>query len=343
MHNCEHFIELMSAQIDGVLTEAEERELLEHVLVCEECKLLQQDLLELCDTMSDMQALPPEHLHAQIMTALSEEKSRNIVPFYKRKNFVRSLATAAAMLALIAVTSTTIGRTLRSHNESTAQMPAGTPMPDGLARDESANGTGAAPAVSSAPEAFQFVQGEGKMTTAERIGEENLLVDAAEEVIPEEPLVQNEPPAQVDAQSWQNEDEIPTQDEPPAEDVNLVDALLFDPPPQEEEPNEDREMLPEEGTDISQEIDEETPLSLAVSYVGEIIYYVSETVPDFLLEYEVPAQLEQGQIYRLEISALEYRALELQFMLGGFTYEAITAGEDYTPEGTHGIIWVRYD
>lgn len=346
MQNCDHYFELLSAQIDGMLTEEEERELLAHVLVCEDCKALQEDLLELSDTMSEMQVIVPEGLSANVMAAVQKEKRGKIIPFYRRKNFIGSMLTAAAMLALIAVTGTGLSQLLDNNSTSpdVAMFAAPSASPSG-------------DAAQTEPRMSATFEGEPTMdqAPAEVPPEESAKVSDLPPDIGGDRFI--EPTLPPVTESFEPPVEMPAMVDEPAMPVDLPndDLPLSNGVP--ELPESD-ETLPEDevGEDFPVEVPADTgevepaggadimPLMVELpSYVGEMTFRLPEgELPDFLAELGVPLAEEELETYRLEVSADEYRAIELQFIAGEYAYESITEGEGITPDGEMGIIWILY-
>lgn len=99
MDDCRYFEELISASVDGELTQDEQRALKEHLEGCENCRLYRQALLSIQNT-SELPP-PPADLSARIMDAVhaaAPKKKAKIIPFPRG---VRSLAAAAAVMALV--------------------------------------------------------------------------------------------------------------------------------------------------------------------------------------------------------------------------------------------------
>ncbi|MGI5970672.1 MAG: zf-HC2 domain-containing protein [Oscillospiraceae bacterium] len=98
MDSCERYLDLISGNIDGMLSEAEESELSEHLKKCEACR----ELLELMEkthaAMGDLLADPPRELCDGIMYKVGRESGSIKTP--RRFAFGRFTA-IAAMLAVV--------------------------------------------------------------------------------------------------------------------------------------------------------------------------------------------------------------------------------------------------
>ena len=99
---CDKYFELISARLDGALTEAEERELEVHLAACPECRAAAAQLAALqagFDGLEDVAA--PEGFAQSVMDRIRTEESRpKVIPLFKRPQF-RALAGLAACLVLV--------------------------------------------------------------------------------------------------------------------------------------------------------------------------------------------------------------------------------------------------
>ncbi len=96
--SCDRYLELLSARLDGALTEQEERELEEHLAVCPDCRAAGAQLAALRDAFGELEDIPaPEGFAEGVMDRVRAEKK--IVPLFRRSRF-RALAGLAACAAL---------------------------------------------------------------------------------------------------------------------------------------------------------------------------------------------------------------------------------------------------
>ena len=101
MADCGYFEELISAQLDGELTEREEEALRAHLEECENCRAYRDALRAVTGAEADLPA-PPAELTGRIMDAVRREaapkKTAKIVPFPR---YLRTAALAAAAALVI--------------------------------------------------------------------------------------------------------------------------------------------------------------------------------------------------------------------------------------------------
>ena len=344
MRECHDYIDLLTAQLDGQISETEERELFEHLLACPECRMIQEDLLELSDTMSEMQVAPPADLTARIMDAVAAEKKAKIIPFYKRRHFLSSAITAAAMFAIIAVTGSNLNNLLGNSNAPTPQSP---PMAAAAATPAAAADVGT-PENTAGMETQTTNNDTNPITYADLVNKNDAAPEAPElsglGIIEGNSSTQNPdassggqktttPPASTPA---------PVMAEPSAPPVETpsvgIGSITFvnpiDPPviPTEE-------PLPEETPEpVDPSTTPEHPLS-----VGELTFYLTELpLPAFLTEIGVPEPEEGLENYRVELSETEYQIIELQFVANSLEYSTISNGLGFSPNGTVGAVNVIY-
>lgn len=97
---CDQFLELLSARLDGALTEAEEQELEEHLAACPDCRAVGAQLSALQGAFPELEEVPaPEGFTQGVMDRIRAEKK--VIPLFKRPQF-RALAGLAACLVLVA-------------------------------------------------------------------------------------------------------------------------------------------------------------------------------------------------------------------------------------------------
>ena len=98
MDEHEHFQDLISEKLDGVISAADDRALADHLASCPDCRELFALLSDAHEAL-ELQADPPDGLVAEVMTAVRAEKAR-------RKLRIRSLAgilAAAAVLTAVVI------------------------------------------------------------------------------------------------------------------------------------------------------------------------------------------------------------------------------------------------
>lgn len=96
MENCGYFEELISAELDGELSEAEKEALRAHLETCDACRAYREALRAVSGTEADLPA-PPADLTGRIMDAVRREaeakKKPKVIPF---RRYLRAGALAAA-------------------------------------------------------------------------------------------------------------------------------------------------------------------------------------------------------------------------------------------------------
>lgn len=99
--NCEDVCELISASLDGELTEAEEAQLREHLAQCPACRALQEELAGLREnTQAALEAAAPAELKTAVLENLpARKKPAGKVIYWKRWG---AMAAAVALVALAA-------------------------------------------------------------------------------------------------------------------------------------------------------------------------------------------------------------------------------------------------
>ncbi|MCI7473415.1 MAG: anti-sigma factor [Clostridiales bacterium] len=102
MLSCDEALELISARLDGPLTQEETARLEEHLSVCPACRTLADDLEELHEELPQLTAQPPAGLKEGVMDKIHTSK---VTPFQSKKRQWRwrSLASLAAVAALVLV------------------------------------------------------------------------------------------------------------------------------------------------------------------------------------------------------------------------------------------------
>lgn len=98
---CDRYLELLSARLDGALTEAEERELEEHLAACPDCRAVGAQLSALQGAFPELEEdAPPEGFARSVMERIRAEERKKVIPLFKRPQ-VRALAGLAACLVLV--------------------------------------------------------------------------------------------------------------------------------------------------------------------------------------------------------------------------------------------------
>ena len=98
--NCEQMTLLMSAWLDGELSELEERQMKEHLEQCPACRELMEQLQALHTSFSDLEEISaPEGFTDSVMERIARESKPKIVPLFKRPQ-IRALGALAACAAL---------------------------------------------------------------------------------------------------------------------------------------------------------------------------------------------------------------------------------------------------
>lgn len=102
MLSCDEALELISARLDGPLSEEENSRLEEHLSACPACRALSAELEVLHQELPGLAVQPPAGLTERVMDQIHASK---VTPFQgkKRQWRWRSLASLAAVLALVVV------------------------------------------------------------------------------------------------------------------------------------------------------------------------------------------------------------------------------------------------
>lgn len=99
MITCDKALELLSAQLDGVLTIEEQTALSGHLAACPECRAVQKELAAVDEALGGLEQEPPRLLHDGVMQQIRRETRRK----KERKPIVRFVGVMAAAAALLAV------------------------------------------------------------------------------------------------------------------------------------------------------------------------------------------------------------------------------------------------
>ncbi|OUQ56387.1 hypothetical protein B5E56_12975 [Flavonifractor sp. An112] len=102
MLSCDEALELISARLDGPLTQEETARLEEHLSACPACRTLADDLESIHEELPYLAAEPPAELKEGVMNKIHTSK---VTPFQSKKRQWRwrSLASLAAVAALVLV------------------------------------------------------------------------------------------------------------------------------------------------------------------------------------------------------------------------------------------------
>lgn len=96
---CGPFLEMISARLDGVLSEQEQAQLEEHLAQCPSCRSVARELEGLRAAMSGLEEVPvPPELEERVMNAVHAERRGSRT--WNRRRMVRSLAGLAACAVL---------------------------------------------------------------------------------------------------------------------------------------------------------------------------------------------------------------------------------------------------
>lgn len=98
--NCEQMNELLSAWLDGELSETERRQMQAHLEQCAQCRALFEQLQALHTSFSDLEEIPaPEGFAQRVMEQVEKETNPKVVPLFRRPQ-MRSFAALAACAVL---------------------------------------------------------------------------------------------------------------------------------------------------------------------------------------------------------------------------------------------------
>ena len=100
--NCDSYLELLSARLDGELTEAEERELEAHLESCPACRAAGAQLAALRTAFAGLEDIPaPQDFTQDVMDRIRESEPNKTVPLFRRPRFkVLAGLAACAVLAV---------------------------------------------------------------------------------------------------------------------------------------------------------------------------------------------------------------------------------------------------
>lgn len=99
--DCDKYMELLSARLDGALTGEEERELEEHLAACPDCRAVGAQLSALQGAFPELEEVEaPEGFTQGVMGRIRALEAPKVIPLWKRPQ-VRALAGLAACLVLV--------------------------------------------------------------------------------------------------------------------------------------------------------------------------------------------------------------------------------------------------
>ncbi len=99
--DCDKYLELLSARLDGALTEGEERALEAHLSACPDCRAAGAQLAALQGAFPETEEVPaPEGFARGVMDRIRESETQKVIPLFRRPRF-RALAGLAACLVLV--------------------------------------------------------------------------------------------------------------------------------------------------------------------------------------------------------------------------------------------------
>lgn len=154
MNPCEHWEELLSARLDGPLTQEEARQLEDHLAACPRCRQYARELEETQKALQAWAAEPPPAVAAAILDAVRKEPR----PAKRPRRAWMSLA-AAAVLALViwgAVQLPGLGKSAESAAASDSAVMEQGPMEDSEGNQKT-NEEYSQESASAAPEASPSV------------------------------------------------------------------------------------------------------------------------------------------------------------------------------------------
>lgn len=152
MCDCEKALELISLDLDGVLTPQERQVLDSHLTDCPACAALARELTVLHQALSELNEEVPEGFHRAVMDRVHEEKVRP-VPVSKAKDLPwRRWVSLAAVFAVVLIGAGSLGKSWTgagSHNSSgsAGETPVSGPR-EATVSQEDAAGAGQAPELS---------------------------------------------------------------------------------------------------------------------------------------------------------------------------------------------------
>ena len=99
--NCDTALEMMSAMLDGELTQEESEHLQAHLAACESCRAVYAELAAIDSAVAADQAEPPEALHDAVMAAICTGQNRKKTGRIRTWLVIGIAAAAALTLAVL--------------------------------------------------------------------------------------------------------------------------------------------------------------------------------------------------------------------------------------------------
>lgn len=99
--NCDTALEMMSAMLDGELTQEESEQLQAHLAACESCRAVYAELAAIDSAVAADQAEPPEALHDAVMAAICTGQNRKKTGKIRTWLVIGIAAAAALTLAVL--------------------------------------------------------------------------------------------------------------------------------------------------------------------------------------------------------------------------------------------------
>lgn len=100
--DCDGYLELLSARLDGPLSPAEDAALREHLARCPACRAAESQLAVIHEMLGGLEEVPaPEGFAQSVMARVRQEQSARVIPLFRRPQ-LRALAGLAACLVLAA-------------------------------------------------------------------------------------------------------------------------------------------------------------------------------------------------------------------------------------------------
>ena len=123
MESCERFLPLLSAQLDGELSQEEERELQEHLEQCPACRELWEELSAIHDAFPALEQLsaPPGFAQGVMDRIRVQEERPKVIPLFRRPALRAAAGLAACVVLCLGIYQTGL---LSPVGEDTALYPA---------------------------------------------------------------------------------------------------------------------------------------------------------------------------------------------------------------------------
>lgn len=100
--DCEGYLELLSARLDGSLSPEEDAALRDHLTRCPACRAAESQLAVIHELLGGLEEVPPPEGFAQsVMARIRQERASRVIPLFRRPQ-LRALAGLAACLVVAA-------------------------------------------------------------------------------------------------------------------------------------------------------------------------------------------------------------------------------------------------